>query len=53
MPAPESANLTIVNALIFDGVSADLAEGSVRIADGVIVETGGVRPGLARAIGGS
>jgi imidazolonepropionase-like amidohydrolase len=45
MPAPGAGNLTIVNALIFDGVSADLAEGSVRIADGVIVETGEVRPG--------
>ena len=38
-------NLKIVNALIFDGVSADLTEGSVRIADGVIVETGDIRPG--------
>ncbi|HLI41985.1 MAG TPA: amidohydrolase family protein [Streptosporangiaceae bacterium] len=47
MPAPGPANLTIVNALIFDGTTADLAEGSVRIADGVIVETGEVRPGDA------
>jgi imidazolonepropionase-like amidohydrolase len=38
-------NLKIVNALIFDGISADLTEGSVRIADGVIVETGEVRQG--------
>jgi imidazolonepropionase-like amidohydrolase len=44
MPAPAPGSLTIVNALIFDGVSADLAEGSVRIADGVIFETGDVRP---------
>jgi imidazolonepropionase-like amidohydrolase len=45
MPAPASRSLTIVNALIFDGVSADLTEGSVRIADGVIVEADGGAPG--------
>jgi imidazolonepropionase-like amidohydrolase len=45
MPTPGSGNLTIVNALVFDGASPDLAEGSVRVADGVIVDTGDVRPG--------
>lgn len=43
MPPSGPGNLTIVNALVFDGVSADLTEGSVRIADGVIIETGDVR----------
>jgi imidazolonepropionase-like amidohydrolase len=39
-------NLTITNALIFDGVSEELAPGSVRIADGAIVEVGAsVSPG--------
>jgi imidazolonepropionase-like amidohydrolase len=33
-------NLTVMNALIFDGHSQDLVEGSIRIEDGVIVEIG-------------
>ena len=37
-------SLTIVNALIFDGVSAELTEGSVRVADGVIAAIGDVGP---------
>lgn len=32
--------LTIANALIFDGMSAELTEGSIHLADGVIVEIG-------------
>lgn len=32
--------LTVINALIFDGVSAELVEGSIRVEDGVIVEVG-------------
>lgn len=41
----DAGSLTITNALIFDGESADLAEGSVRAEGGVIAETGpGVRP---------
>lgn len=36
-----SGSLCIVNARIFDGESRELTEGSVRIADGVIVEVGG------------
>lgn len=32
--------LTIANALIFDGISAELTEGSIHLADGVIVEVG-------------
>jgi imidazolonepropionase-like amidohydrolase len=46
MNAPGPAALSIVNALIFDGTSADLAEGCVRVADGLIAEVGG-RPGAA------
>jgi imidazolonepropionase-like amidohydrolase len=34
-------SLTITNALIFDGESADLVEGSIRVADGEVVEIGG------------
>ncbi len=34
-------SLTIVNAAVFDGVSAELAEGAVHIQDGVIVALGG------------
>jgi imidazolonepropionase-like amidohydrolase len=41
MGQSSSANLTIANARIFDGVSAELTEGSVHIADGVIVAVGG------------
>lgn len=37
MPA---GNLTIENALVFDGRSADLEEASLRIADGVVEEIG-------------
>lgn len=33
--------LTILNALIFDGVSAELTEGSIRVVDGKIAEIGG------------
>lgn len=33
-------SLAVVNALIFDGVSADLVEGSIRIDDGIIKEIG-------------
>ncbi|HZC41117.1 MAG TPA: amidohydrolase family protein, partial [Streptosporangiaceae bacterium] len=41
----DAGSLTIINALIFDGESADLAEGPVRAEGGVIAETGpGVRP---------
>lgn len=40
------SDITVVNARIFDGSSADLIEGSVRIADGVVRELGeGVTPG--------
>ena len=39
-------NLTVTNALIFDGVGPDLHEGGVRIEDGDIVAVGAdVRPG--------
>lgn len=38
---PSSAgDLTLENAVIFDGWSADLTEGSLRVADGVIAEIG-------------
>ena len=41
-----SGNLTVVNALIFDGENADLVEGGLRIEDGRIAEVSGrVRPG--------
>lgn len=33
-----ATDLTIENALIFDGDAEDLREGSVRVADGVITE---------------
>lgn len=39
------ADLTIVNALVFDGESEQLTPGGVRIADGVIVEVGDVSSG--------
>jgi hypothetical protein len=38
------------DAMIFDGVSAELREGCVRVASGAIVEVGGAR---ARATGSS
>lgn len=45
MAGARTGSLTVTNALIFDGVSAQLIEGSVRAEGGVIVETGsGVRP---------
>ncbi|GAA0974755.1 amidohydrolase family protein [Acrocarpospora macrocephala] len=36
-----AGSLTIVNAAIFDGVSAELAEGPIHVSDGTIVEIGG------------
>ena len=39
-------DLTIVNARIFDGRSAELVDGAIRIAEGVVTELGdGVTPG--------
>lgn len=38
-----AANLTITNGLIFDGISSELIEGGIRIADGKIVEVGSVK----------
>lgn len=35
-----TGDVTVVNALIFDGSSADLTEGSIRIVDGTITEVG-------------
>jgi len=46
MNAPGPATLSIVNALIFDGVSAELTEGGVQAADGVIT---GLDPGTTAA----
>jgi imidazolonepropionase-like amidohydrolase len=44
--ASVTSSLTVTNARIFDGASADLIEGDVRIEDGVIVEVGrGLRAG--------
>jgi imidazolonepropionase-like amidohydrolase len=40
-----AGSLTITNALIFDGESAELSEGSIRIVDGVIEEVGDVSSG--------
>jgi imidazolonepropionase-like amidohydrolase len=40
MELPKVGDLTVLNAVIFDGSSAELVEGSIRIADGVIVEVG-------------
>jgi imidazolonepropionase-like amidohydrolase len=40
-----SGDLTVRNALIFDGESADLVEGGIRIVDGRIVEIGDVTAG--------
>ena len=41
-----AGNLTVTNALIFDGVGPTLFEGAVRVANGEIVEVGrDVRPG--------
>jgi imidazolonepropionase-like amidohydrolase len=37
-------DLTLVNAVVFDGVSAELVEGGVRIAGGRIVAVGDVAP---------
>ncbi|MEU9889787.1 amidohydrolase family protein [Sphaerisporangium sp. NPDC051011] len=36
-----AGGLTIVNAVVFDGVSGELAEGPIRVSDGIIVEIGG------------
>ena len=38
------SSVTITNALIFDGSSAELTEGSIRIIDGVVEEVGGLTP---------
>jgi imidazolonepropionase-like amidohydrolase len=38
-------DLALVNAVVFDGESADLVEGTIRIAGGRIVEVGDVAPG--------
>ncbi len=38
-------DLTVVDALLFDGTSPELVEGGVRIVDGVIVELGDVSRG--------
>jgi imidazolonepropionase-like amidohydrolase len=41
-----AGNLTLTNALIFDGVGPTLEEGAIRVAEGEIVEVGpDVRPG--------
>lgn len=40
MSIPAAGTLTITNALIFDGHSPDLVEGSVLISDGVVQEIG-------------
>ncbi|RWZ52982.1 amidohydrolase family protein [Labedella phragmitis] len=40
-----SGDLTVLNALIFDGESAELVDGGVRIVDGSIVEIGDVTAG--------
>lgn len=40
-----SGDLTVRNALIFDGESAELVEGGIRIVDGSIVEIGDVTAG--------
>lgn len=38
------SSLTITNALIFDGTSAELVEGSIAIVDGVVKEIGKLAP---------
>jgi imidazolonepropionase-like amidohydrolase len=46
--ATAPGSLTVTNAVIFDGVAAELTEGSVRIEDGVVVEVGAdVAPGAS------
>jgi imidazolonepropionase-like amidohydrolase len=40
-----NGNLTIANALIFDGTSSELADGGIRIVDGEIVEIGALKAG--------
>jgi imidazolonepropionase-like amidohydrolase len=40
-----NGDLTLVNAVVFDGESADLVEGTIRIAGGRVVEVGDVAPG--------
>jgi imidazolonepropionase-like amidohydrolase len=39
-----AGNLVITNAMVFDGESAELVEGPVRVVDGRIVEIGGAAP---------
>ncbi|MEV6812744.1 amidohydrolase family protein [Micromonospora sp. NPDC051296] len=46
----ESSRLTIVNATVFDGVSAELTEGPIQIVDGTIVAIGGVDRSVDRVI---
>lgn len=36
----QPGTLTITNAVIFDGVSADLAEGNIHVVDGVVADIG-------------
>ncbi len=44
------ADMIITNALIFDGESAELMEGGIRIADGDIVEIGNIKNGSADGV---
>lgn len=44
MASESPTTLTIANALIFDGASADLTEGSLVFSDGVIQEIGSLAP---------
>jgi imidazolonepropionase-like amidohydrolase len=50
MPSSPASSLTILNAVIFDGVSAELAEGPIHISAGTIVQIGGTRPAADRVI---
>ncbi|MBM0226750.1 MULTISPECIES: amidohydrolase family protein [Micromonospora] len=48
MTSPGS--LTIVNAAIFDGVSAELTDGPIHVVDGTIVDIGGARQPAERVV---
>ncbi|WP_248961333.1 metal-dependent hydrolase family protein [Sphaerisporangium perillae] len=50
MGSTSGASLTIVNAAVFDGRSAELSDGPVHISDGTIVQVGGTAEAADRVI---
>ena len=46
----DSSKVSVINALVFDGESAELTEGSLHIENGVVAEIGGPTPAGAHVI---